>query len=258
VGDTGGAYQTWTTNAPANTDVTITVNHWPCNTGSSVGVNVWGPTGKLASSWAKDACTQEAKYNTGAGGATEVQLYNYNHGVGTWWSLMAEGLAIGGPAAPAAPAAAAADTASTTMDSATTTAATTSTTTMAATDMAATTTATTTTAAPAAPAGAGTLSVGGSVFGNGGGAYVDHNLTVEEGKKYHVTMTVSPDAGGKWNGVGFNVWGPSGHIAMGSYTSSNTIEADFTADGNVVYLIQPYNYHHGLNVWYALEAMPAD
>jgi hypothetical protein len=231
--------------------VKLTVNHWPCNTGSSVGINVWGPSGKVASSSAKDACTQEVSYNTGAGGATEVQLYNYNHGVGTWWSLTAEGLAIGGPPAAAAAPAAPATTATTTMTTTATTGAT-----------------TTAAAAPAAPAaaapaaapapGAGTLSASGTVFGNNGGAYADHNVTVQEGKKYHATMTVGADAGGKWDGVGFNVWGPSGHITKGAYTSPTTIEADFTADGDVVYLVQPYNYHHGLTVWYALEVKPAE
>jgi hypothetical protein len=241
VGDTGGAYQTWEVTLPASTDVSLTLMHWPCNTGKAIGLSVWGPSGKLASSWEKDACTQSASFNSGAGGNAQIQLYNYLHGVGTWWSLDAEGVALSGMAAPAAaaPMAAAVPAADTT------------TTTMAA-------------AAPAAPAapapagGASAVMAGGTVFGDSGGAYAEHNLAVEEGKNYTVEMTVGLDWGGTWPGVGFDVWGPGGHrIARGTWTDQDTVSASFTADGNVVYLIKVHNYHHGLTAFYSLDAKAA-
>jgi hypothetical protein len=67
-------------------------------------------------------------------------------------------------------------------------------------------------------------------------------------------MTAGTDWGGTWPGVGFDVWGPGGRVASGKWTSHNVVEATFTATGNVVYLVQPYNYHHGLTLFYTLES----
>lgn len=254
VGDTGGAYQTWNLSLPSNQDVTLTLTHWPCNTGGAIGLNVWGPSGKLAGSSASDACTEMASFNTGDGGSATIQLYNYMHGVGTWWALDAEGISLGAaPAAPAAPAATEAEAATDSTAAAGENA-------MAGESAMTDTTATTeAAAAPAAPAAAapaaGSLSVGDSLFGDAGGAYDNYNLTVQEGSSYTVEMTIGTDRGGNWPGVGFDVWGPSGHVARGSWVDNDTLSATFTANGDVVYLIQPYNYHHGLTLFYSLEAM---
>jgi hypothetical protein len=242
VGDHGGAYQTWDVTLPASTDVTLTLMHWPCVTGKAIGLNVWGPSGKLASSWESNACTQKASFNTGSGGSAQIQLFNYLHGVGTWWSLDAEGITLGAAPAPAAaPAVAAAAPAADT--------------TMAAAAPAAAPAAAAPAPAAAPAAASASVMAGGTVFGDSGGAYADHNLTVEEGKMYSVEMTVGLDRGGAWPGVGFDVWGPGGkRIAQGMWTDADTVAASFTADGNVVYLIKVHNYHHGLTAWYSLDA----
>jgi len=251
-GNSGGAYNTWNMDLPADTDVTLSLQHWPCLTGTSVGINVWGADGLLATSTEKDACTQEATFNTGDGGAAEIQMYDYLHGVAMFWSLQADGIALG--AAPAAPVEATAEEATT--EGATTAGATTE---EATTEETTTEAATVETTAAEETSGAASLTESATLFGDIGGAHDSYDLAVEEGKSYHVSMTVGTDRGGQWNGVGFDVWGPGGeHIASGKHTAFNVIEATFTADGNVVYLIQPYNYHHGLTAFYSLEASLAD
>jgi hypothetical protein len=240
VGDSGGAYQTWNVTLPADTKVTLTLSHWPCQTGESVGLNVWGASGLLAHSWESDACTQKAWFNSGSGGMAEIQLFDYLHGVGTWWSLSAEGITLGG-SAPAQPAPVAAE--AKPAEAAGTT-------------MSASTAAATTTTAAAPKASSGLLATD-TIFGDTAGAFDNYNLTVEEGKSYTVRMTVGTDWGGNWPGVGFDVWGPQGHVASGAWTSTNTLEATFKATGNVVYLVQPFNYHHGLTLFYTIETVPS-
>jgi hypothetical protein len=246
VGDTGGAYQTWNVDLAPDTNVTVTVQHWPCDMGSALGLEAWGASGMLGSSTHKDACTEVLSFNSGAGGAAEIKLYNYAHGVGTWWTATSEGADLGGMAMAAETTMAepAATTAMTTTATMTTTASAAMTETMAA----------ETTAAPAMAAPVAMLSTSGTVFGDTGGAFANHDLTVTEGKTYTVKMTVGTEPGGNWNGMGFSVWGPNGLVTNAHMTDWNMYEATFTADGDVVYLVQPYNYNHGVTMWYALSS----
>jgi hypothetical protein len=219
----------------------------------AVGLNVWGPSGKLASSSHSDSCTEKAWFNTGDGGQAEIQLYDYLHGIGTWWSVAASGISLG-----AAPAPAAMDTSAEMTSTSDTSmadesmAATSEETAAGETSMAADTTmageeSMAGEAAMAAPtSGDSTINATDTLFGDSGGAFDNYNLTVEEGKTYTVEMTVGTDAGG-----------PSGMVAQGTWMDNDTVSATFTADGNVVYLIQPYNYHHGLMAFYSLEAAAA-
>jgi hypothetical protein len=252
VGDRGGAYVTLEVALPADTDVTLKLEHWPCLTGGAVGVNVWTADGWLAQSEEADACTQEASFNTGAGGPASIQVFNYLHGIGTWYSLTAEGITLPGamPAAPAevAPAeeaapvaeaeeaeeavpaeeAAAAEPAEEAEEAA---------------EM-----------MPVAPAPAGKVMVeDATLFGNSGGAFASYDLAVMAGKEYEVTMTYGADLGGEWKAVGFNVWCASGWAAQGAKVDMDTKEATFTADADGTCQIQVYNYYEGLTVFYSLE-----
>ena len=258
VGTRGGTYATWNVTLPENKDVTLTLSHWPCQAGAAVGFHVWNAGGMLADSSEIEACKHQAKFNTGKGGWAEIQAYNYLDGVGVWYTLEAEDLNLssGTMAKPKMMAAKtnmmATKTMTTTAEAGMMKATKAETGTMAAKPMAMT-------AKPAktAKTAAATDSLhvyNQALLGNSGGAFGMHNLMVKEGKSYTLRMTyVAPDAGGSWPAVGFNVWGPGDKwVAASHAVDNNTAEATFTADGNVMYLVQPYNYHQGVGILYNL------
>jgi len=251
VGSPGGTFATWTVDLPAGQDVTLKLAHWPCNTGNSVGINVWNASGQLATSHQHDACTEAAMFSTGSGGSAEIQVYNYLTEVGSWYTLTADGMTL--PGASAMPAAKSMTTDTTmagdkamTADSATGTTAATG----------------TSMTAGAATAGDKAMAAGDSVdvqgqtlLGNSGGAASRHDLMGKEGQSYSVKLQFGTDMGGTWNGIGFKVWGPSGWVTDSHATGSGAAEASFTASGNVKYTIEVYNYHHGVTAFYSLQAM---
>ena len=65
VGDPGGALMTHELDLPADADVTINLDHWPCVTGDAITFEVWSDAGLLAMSHEASACTQSASFNTG-------------------------------------------------------------------------------------------------------------------------------------------------------------------------------------------------
>ncbi len=243
VGDRGGAYVVVEVDLPAATDVTITLEHWPCQTGRAIGINVWGPGGLLARSRERNACTQVARFNSGDGGKATIQAFNYLHGVGTWYSLSAEGITLPGAVAPAAAAEAPAAPAPAEAEAAP------------AEPVEAKVEAPAAAEAAPAPAPAAAVKVeGATVLGNLGGAYGVHELAVTAGHTYKVTMTYGLDRGGEWKSVGFHVWCPSGWAASGRKVTWETKQATFTAAEDGVCGIQVYNYHHGVTLFYSLEA----
>jgi hypothetical protein len=261
VGDAAGAYQVWNVDLPANTDVTLTLSHWPCNTGPAIGIEVWGADGLMGMSSEKDACTQELSWNTGDGGPAEIKAYNYLPGVGTWWSMSATGLTLPGATAPmaaepaaegemaaeAAPAEGemAAEAAPAEGEMAKEAA-------PAEGEMAAEAAPVEAAAAPAA----GTVSVDNAVlYGTEGGGIMKYDFLAEGGKTYDVTMTYGSPLGGTWPGVGIKVWGLSGLVATGSSDGVHAT-ASFTAGGNDQYTVEVYNYHPGLPIFYSLEVVP--
>lgn len=255
VGDRGGAHMAWDVTLPANADVTIKLAHWPCNTGQSISFAVWGAASKLASSHQHDACTQSAMFNTGAGGMAKLQMSNYLHGVGTWYTLTAEGMTL--PEAMPAPSAAPAAASTTTEDEPAPAPPP-----AAAAPKAADMMTDTSASAPAMAAGA--MAPAASInaqdqtlLGNSGGASASYDLMVKEGQSYTVKLHYGTDMGGTWPGIGFKVWGPNGWVASSHATGSGSAEAMFTASGDVKYTIQVYNYHHGVTAFYGIEAMAA-
>lgn len=259
VGDRGGAHVTWDVTLPASTDVTLKLAHWPCNTGQSISFAVWGAASKIAGSRQHDACTQSAMFNTGAGGAAKIQLSNYLHGVGTWYTLTAEGMTLPGtmPAPSAAPAAGA----TTTEAEPAPTAAPGAAAPKAADMMTDAAPAAAMAPAAAAPAAAPAASINvqdQTLLGNSGGASANYDLMVKEGQTYTVKMHYGTDMGGTWPAIGFKVWGPNGWVASSHAAGSGHAEATFTATGDVKYSIQVYNYHHGVTAFYGIEAMAAE
>lgn len=263
VGDRGGAMMNYDVELPADTDITITIDHWPCMTGRAIGIKVWTPDGLLAQSTESSPCTQEVSFNSGEGGPAQVQFYNYLHGVGTYYSISSEGMELPGAAPvaeePAEEEAMEEEAAEEEMaeeeameeeaDEE---------------EMAEEEPAEGEMAEeeameePEEPEVTGTVSAEDDLVGNSGGAFNQYDLAVTEGTEYEVVMTYGAHGGGEhWNGVGFNVWGPGGTwVAQGKQVSWNQMKATFTADGDVVYLIQVYNYNHGLAISYGLEAGP--
>lgn len=241
VGDRGGAYQVWNVELPASSDVTLTLSHWPCNTGNAIGVEVWGANGLIGRSRQQDACSQTVSFNTGTGGAAEIKAYNYLSGVGTWWSLSATGMALPGGMAPKpAPAVepAAAEAAAPAAEGE-----------MAAAAAPAPAPAP---AAPMAPA-AGAVNVDNAVlYGTEGGGIMKYDFMVVGGTTYDATLTYASPNGGNWPGVGFTVWGPTGLVAKGS-GGVGQASASFTAGGNDMYTVEVHNYHPGVPVFYALS-----
>lgn len=252
VGDVGGAFQTWNVTLPKDTDVTLTLNHWPCNTGDAIGLEVWGPAGLMGQSMQKDACTQELAWKTAAGGPAEIKMYNYLAGVGTWWQMMSTGVALPGamaPMAPAAPVAAAEPKADTTTAAAAKPAAETVTAAKPAAE-------TTVAAKPVAPA-AGTLSVDNAVlYGDPGGGIMKYDLMVKKDTPYDATLVFASPNGGTWPGVGFKVWGPDGLVTTGKSGSPGMVSAKFTPGGDDKYYVEVYNYHGGVPVFYSLDVKP--
>lgn len=225
-GTPGGSFATWPVDLPAGKNVTLKLGHWPCNTGTAVGLNVWGASGRLAASHQADACTQTATFNTGNGGKAEIQAYNYLRGLPVWYSLTADGMTLPGTMAPAA-------TASTT---------------------GATTTMPATTAATA-----DVLNIQNqTLFGNAGGAANRHDLMVKEGQTTTVKMSYGTDMGGTWPAIGLKVWGPDGWVASSHPTGLGTAEATFMSPGNVKYIVEVYNYHSGVTAFYGLQAMTSE
>jgi len=250
VGDPGGAHMTWDLVLPAATDVTLTLDHWPCQTGDAITFSVWGADGPLAMSEEATACSQTAAFNTGAGGPATLKVSNYLAGVGTWYSLMAEGIDLPGaaPMAVEETAAVAAPVEGEMVVKAKAVEA----------PVAAPVVAAPVVAAPVVAAAAvpGVIVENATVLGDVGGAYGTHKLTAEEGKTYTVTMVYGTDPGGSWKGVGFKVWGPDGQVAAGEgeLHDTTTKTATFTADAAGEYTVQVYNYHPGVVLFYSLTA----
>ena len=247
VGDRGGAYETWEVTLPEDTDVTLTLTHYPCTNNDAISLDVWSPSAMLADSNKIGACTEVAHFNTGSGGSATIRLNNYLHNVGTWYNLQAEGISLPGAAAAPAEEPAMDDEAATESDmdeAAETDAATAET---AADDM--TTDMTTETEAAEAPADV--AGSGGALFGGPAGAFATHALAVTEGTEYTLTLDYSVDGGGNWSGVGFDVWGPSGLVASSNDVDFNTESATFTAEMDGTYIVNVYNYHPR-NAWYSL------
>ncbi len=261
VGDRGGAIINYEVELPPDTDVTITLDHWPCMTGVAIGIKVWTPDGLIARSMEATPCTQEVSFNTGDGGPAQIQFYNYLHGVGTYYSIMAEGMELPGAAAPVEEMAeeemaeAEEEMAEEEMAEAEEEMA------EAEEEMAEEEMAEEEMAEEEAmPEAMGMITAEDSLVGNSGGAFNSYELAVEEGMEYEVTLTYGAHGGGEhWNGVGFNVWGPDyAWVAQGKQADFNQLTASFTADGDVVYMIQVYNYNHGITISYTLEAAPIE
>jgi hypothetical protein len=253
VGDVGGAYQTWNVTLPKSTDVTLTLNHWPCNTGDAIGIEVWGPSGNLGMSEQKDACTQELAWNTGAGGPAEVKAFNYLAGVGTWWMLTSTGFTLPGATAPKPvaekPAAETAEMAKPAAAAVTTTAAK---------PAAEAAEKPAVAAKPATQAAPGMLSVNNVVlYGTEGGGIQKYDLMVKKGTTYNAVMDFASPNGGTWPGVGFKVWGPDGLVAESQADEPGQARATFTAGGDDKYYVEAYNYHSGVPIFYALSVKPA-
>jgi hypothetical protein len=256
VGNTGGAYETWNVNLPKNTDVSLSLVHWPCNTGGAVGLEVYTAAGQVAASHEQDACTQAVAWNSGDGGKTEVKLYNYLPDIGTWWTLTATGAMLPGAMAPVAAMAAAKTT--------TTMAATTTTTTAPAAAAAAAPATTGSTTAPAmaakpamAPAVGGVMVDNAVLYGDSGGAYAKYDFLVKNGQTYDAMLQAASPNGGSWPGVGFEVYGPTGLVASASVDSAGMASTSFTATGNDKYTVAVYNYHAGVPIFYHLEVKAA-
>ena len=248
VGDVGGAFQTWNVTLPKETDVTLTLNHWPCNTGDAIGIEVWDPSGLQGMSAQKDACTQELAWKTGAGGPAEIKMYNYLAGVGTWWMMTSTGFALPGGAAPVPMAAAAKPAEAAVMVEAA----------KPAEAVVVTEAAQPVVAAPAPKPAAGMLSMDNVVlYGDPGGGIQKYDLMVTQGTKYDAKLVFASPNGGTWPGVGFNVWGPDGLVATSDVTEPGVAEATFTAGGNDKYYVEVYNYHGGVPIFYALDVKPA-
>jgi hypothetical protein len=254
VGNTGGAFQTWNVNAPKDTDVTLTLNHWPCNTGDAVGLEAWGKSGMLGMSSAADACTQVLTFNTGAGGPIEVKQFNYLDGVGTWWMLSGSGVNLPGATAmttttKAAPAMAETKPATTAM---TTGGATTMTTAPAAAAKPAAA------AQPAMAPAAATLDVNNAVlYGEAGGAFGKYDLMVKKGTTYDAMLQTGSPNGGSWPGTGLEVYGPDGLVTSAGADNTGAASAQFTAGGDDKYYVVVYNYHAGVPIFYHLGVKPA-
>jgi hypothetical protein len=268
VGNTGGAFESWNVTLPANTDVSLTLMHWPCDTGNAVGLEVWTASGMAGRSSQKDACTQSLAWNSGSGGAAEVKLYNYLPWVGTWWTLTSDGFTLPGAPAPSTTMAASTMASTTASTTASTASSMTAGTTMAApADTMAPASTAAMAPAPAAPAAASgammaapaaMVNVDNAVlYGDAGGASSNYDMLVKEGTTYNATLSFASPNGGNWPGVGFTVWGPNGQVAASSMTDPHHASATFTADGNVKYTIQVYNYHPGVPVFYHLDVAAA-
>jgi len=257
VGDGGGAYQIWNVTLPAGTDVTFSLNYWPCNAGDAIGIEAWDASGLLGWSSEADACTQEVSWNTDKGGPAEIKVHNYLDGVGTWWSLTSTGVALPGAVAPVA--AAPVEPAKAEVKGETVMVAKAADTTTTETKAVETTTAEAAPVVAKAEPATGTIMVDNSVlYGDSGGANQMYDLMVTEGTTYDATMVYASPNGGTWPGVGFKVWGPDGLVAQSMTEEfSSVATASFTAEGNNKYYIQVFNYHGGVPVFYSLEVKPA-
>lgn len=257
MGDFGGSYKSWDVTLPADTNVTLTYAFWPCPNASAYDLEVWGAGGLMGSGVQAGACSKELTWNTGAGGPATIRLSNYFGAGPSNWSLTSTGIALPdgvapAPAAPAEPAAAEPAMADTAAGAAAA-----MTDTMAADATAADTMAPAAAAAPAAPA-APASGMAGTLFGDVGGAYATYDMAVMEGQTYTLTMASGMDVGGGWPGIGFNVWGPMGLVAMSHSTYGAPHTATFTAPSSGTYVVQVYNYHPGRTLFYAFEPMASN
>ncbi len=249
-GDRGGAHVTWAVDLPADTDASLRLAFWPCGNAAAFELEVWAPDRMLGKASQSGPCEKLLTWNTGDGGPVTIRFSNYLHGVGTNYSVTAEGFSLPGASAPAAMA----DAATTADDAAaTTTDATTADATAADAPMADTTAATMAADDSATPVVGASAASGGTLFGNSGGAFATHDMPVTEGTTYTLEMSRGLDVGGNWPAVGFHVWGPNGLVASSKASHDSPASATFTAAMDGTYTVQMYNYHHGHTMFYALH-----
>lgn len=90
----------------------------------------------------------------------------------------------------------------------------------------------------------------GQLVGDGGGAFDTFTFTAEESEAT-LTMNYTPDNALLGLGIGFNVYGPSGHVATGRFEGTHGQRtATFDTTVGTTYLVQVYNYFPGLVVSY--------
>ena len=265
-GDFGGAHMSWDVDLPADTDAELRLAYWPCLNPDAVQLEVWGADSMLGSAGWSSPCEKTLAWNTGDGGAASIRFSNYLQGVGTNYSVSAEGFSLPGGDAPAAMMAE--ETMADDSDEA-----------MMADDAGDEVMADDATMADEgeeamaeegdgemmvaeaaaddtvmmADDGSGDSAANGTLVGNAGGAFATHALPVTSGTTYNLEMTRGMDVGGNWPAVGFHVWGSNGLVASSSMSYGSNAKATFTADMDGEYTVQMYNYHHGRTMFYALH-----
>ncbi|NLG49081.1 MAG: multifunctional 2',3'-cyclic-nucleotide 2'-phosphodiesterase/5'-nucleotidase/3'-nucleotidase [Chloroflexi bacterium] len=94
----------------------------------------------------------------------------------------------------------------------------------------------------------------GTLVGNNGGAFAVYELMVESATDVSLRLQFAPDDPIIARGFGVNIYGPLGQVAVGRYTGQHGERtATFTAQPDVKYLIQVYNYIPNREVGYAIN-----
>ncbi len=262
-GNVGGAHQQWNATLPANTDAELGITFWPCINPHAIDLEVYDASGLAGAAMQTGPCSKSLSWNTGAGGDVMIQMANYLHGIGTHWTITAEGFSLGeGSAMMAASmddgmmadsddammadddAAMADDDAMMAEDDGEEA--------MMADDDAMMAEGTSDAMAPKV-AMMGDDAMAGTLVGDVGGSFFTYDMPVTAGETYTLRMTNGLGVGGNWNGVGFKVWGPNGLVATSTTMHGAPDSVTFTADMDGTYQVQVYNYHHGETLYYAFD-----
>ena len=232
VGNTGGAYRYYRVNYQGgNAPVLFSLSYQPAYGGGNqaFGFNLYGPSGQSFAGQVTgtSGSTGTAQYTLANGAAMSilVQVYNYTSGGSVNFTLTVSGLSGG------------------------------STTTV--------TSQSNTTPEQAAPVTTTNASIGGSMLGNGAGAFKYYTLRYPGGNAaMTVTMNASPVYTGSGQALGFNLYrqvpnGSSTLAATGTVsaqdTNSATISATVSARSASSYQLQVYNYWNGVNVSFGIQ-----
>lgn len=109
---------------------------------------------------------------------------------------------------------------------------------------------------PVSPPSAGTEGLSalqGELTGSTGGAYVKMPWQAARSGRTRLRLNVDPFDAMVSEGVGFDVYGPSGLVAQSAFAGTHgVLEAEFDATAGAGYLIQVYNYLQGRTVRYSL------
>jgi 5'-nucleotidase len=96
--------------------------------------------------------------------------------------------------------------------------------------------------------------MGGLLTGNAGGAFDTYMMSWPEDQEITLTLRYSPADPVIAEGVGINVYGPSGKVAEGVYTGEHGARTvTFDAEARATYTVQVYNYVPGRTIGFTVE-----